>query len=263
MNTIHFVGGEKGGVGKSVVARLLAQLFVDRSLRFTALDADRSHGALVRYYSDFSSAVDLDRLESADQIVEAALGPNGRVLVDLPAQSHRHLQRWLEQSDVLAFTREMNVAIVFWFVTDGGYDSVTHLEQLLESFGNSFRFVVVQNQGRSKSFDQFEASDGYRALLSHGGRVLALPELDPAVMYKLDRSGASFWAAVHSTEGPRALSPLERRRAKLWLERAHAALEPGVELRPARREAPLESERAPAPNGTFFDDEVTEAVSRQ
>ncbi len=260
MNTIHFVGGEKGGVGKSVVARLLAQLFVDRSLPFTALDADRSHGALVRYYSDFSSAVELERLESADQIVEAALGANGRVLVDLPAQSHRALQRWLEASDVLGFAREMNVALVFWFVTDGGFDSVTHLEQLLRTFGGSFQFIVVQNEGRSKDFAQFEASDAHRELLAQGGRVLGLPELDPSVMYKLDGSGASFWSAVHTADGPRALAPLERRRAKIWLERAHAALEPGLDLQPARP-APLQSERAPS--GTFFGEEPNQSVSRQ
>jgi len=32
MSTVHLVGGEKGGVGKSVVARLLAQSFIDRSI---------------------------------------------------------------------------------------------------------------------------------------------------------------------------------------------------------------------------------------
>ena len=31
MSRIHFVGGEKGGVGKSVVARLLAQYYIDES----------------------------------------------------------------------------------------------------------------------------------------------------------------------------------------------------------------------------------------
>ena len=51
MSAIHFVGGEKGGVGKSVVARLLAQLFIDRGLAFAALDGDRSNAALLRYYA--------------------------------------------------------------------------------------------------------------------------------------------------------------------------------------------------------------------
>ncbi len=30
MNKIHLIGGEKGGVGKSVVARVLAQYLIDK-----------------------------------------------------------------------------------------------------------------------------------------------------------------------------------------------------------------------------------------
>jgi len=61
-------------------------------------------------------------------------------------------------------------------------------------------------------------------LLALGGRAVALPELDPSIMYKVDRFSSSFWAAVNATDGERALSPLERRRAKLWLERSQSAL---------------------------------------
>ena len=34
MGQIHFIGGEKGGVGKSFTARLLAQYFIDRGNLF-------------------------------------------------------------------------------------------------------------------------------------------------------------------------------------------------------------------------------------
>ena len=224
MSTVHLVGGEKGGVGKSVVARLLAQSFIDRGVRFAALDADQSHGALVRSYGDYAQAVDLERLESADQILDRALGADRRVLVDLPAQSHRLLRRWIDATEVLAFAREMGVRVVLWHVTDGGFDSVAHLERLVDDFGDSVEYVVVKNHGRSKDFSQLEASAGYQRVLALGGRIVALPELDPAIMYKLDRFGSSFWAAVNATEGERALSPLERRRARLWLDRSGAAL---------------------------------------
>ena len=50
MTNIHLIGGEKGGVGKSVVARLLAQYFIDHSIPFLGFDSDRSHGALLRFY---------------------------------------------------------------------------------------------------------------------------------------------------------------------------------------------------------------------
>jgi hypothetical protein len=250
MSTVHFVGGEKGGVGKSVVARLLAQLFIERNLPFTAIDADLSHGALVRYYTDFTRPVDLTQLDSADQIMDAALASERRVLVDLPAQSHRFLRRWIDTADVLSYAREVNVRLVFWHVTDGGFDSVSHLEQLLALLGDAVQCVVVKNQGRSDDFTQFDASPAQQRLLQLGGQVTTLPELDAAAMYKIDRFGSSFWAAINTQTGERALSPMERRRAKLWLERAHQALDQVGEWRQTTQSGfvPAEPQLAPEPN---------------
>ena len=95
-STIHLIGGEKGGVGKSLVARLLAQHFIDRGVAFTGFDTDRSHGALMRFYSGYASPVLVDRYEALDAIVEAAVAtPGQRVLVDLAAQAHDPLvQCW-------------------------------------------------------------------------------------------------------------------------------------------------------------------------
>jgi hypothetical protein len=225
MSTVHLVGGEKGGVGKSVVARLITQLFIERSLPFSAFDADQSHGALLRYYTDYARPVDLGVLSSADEIMDSALSAERSVVVDLPAQSQRPLSSWLESTDVLAFARETDVRFVFWHVTDGGFDSVAQLEQQLERHGGELDYVVVENEGRSKSFRQLEGSPAYERLQALGGRVIRLPELDPAVMYELDRFGSSFWAAVNTSEGPRALSPMARRRAQKWLEQSFRALE--------------------------------------
>ena len=41
MPSINFIGGEKGGVGKSVTARALAQYFIDKGVPFTGFDTDR------------------------------------------------------------------------------------------------------------------------------------------------------------------------------------------------------------------------------
>ena len=50
MPRVHFIGGEKGGVGKSVVSRVLSQYFIDRQIPFLGFDTDRSHGSLLRFY---------------------------------------------------------------------------------------------------------------------------------------------------------------------------------------------------------------------
>jgi hypothetical protein len=222
---IHFVGGEKGGVGKSVVARLLAQRFLDRSVPFAAVDGDQSSGALLRYYGDYTQAVDLGAAESADQIMDRALGAERRVLVDLPAQSARSLWSWLSGANVFEFAREMGIRLSFWHVSDGGFASVSELARALELFRTEVQHLVVKNHGRSKDFSQFEQSDAKRQLDELSGKVLELPELEASTMYAIDRFGSSFWAAIHRTDGEAALKPLDRQRVRRWLERCYAELD--------------------------------------
>jgi len=211
-------------VGKSVVARVLAQWFIDRGVPFAGIDGDRSHGALLRSYADFSQAVDLSDPNGADQIFDRALGADRRVLVDLPAQSMRGVSTWLEGANVLALAREMGIAVSFWQVTDGGYASVNEIEKALGLLGDRVAHKVVKNFGRSSDFSQLEEAPVMTRLRELDAKFVELPELDGAAMYKVDRLGASFWAAIHGTEAD-GLKPLERQRVKLWLERAYRQID--------------------------------------
>lgn len=222
MSHIHFIGGEKGGVGKSVSARLLAQWFIDREIPWAGIDADLSHGALGRFYGDFTRPVDLQSTDSIDQIMDRALGAERQVLVDLPAQSARALHGWLEEANVIAFANETGVKLSFWHVSDGGFASVSAIDSSLSVLRDRVRHVVVKNYGRSKDFTQFEESPTRSALSEFSGAIVDLPELDSTTMYRIDRLGTSFWAAIHRAEGPDVLKPLERQRAKLWLDRCYA-----------------------------------------
>src|SRR5580658_4960705 len=140
MSTIDFIGGEKGGVGKSVVARLVAQYCIDRAIPFTAVDADSSHGTLRRHYADHARAVDLARIESADEIVALATEADRRVVVDLPAQSERLLLSWIAEANLIDLARESGIELVFWHVIDDGKDSVSTLDRLLSRLGASVRY---------------------------------------------------------------------------------------------------------------------------
>ncbi len=224
MSHIHFVGGEKGGVGKSLVARLLSQWFIDRSAPFAAVDADASHATLMRSYAGYAQSADLEDFASADEIVNRALAAERSVVVDLPAQSNRVLDRWIRSADVLRFAREAGVRLTLWHVTDGSVDSVNDLERTLERWGDAFAYVAVKNHGRGKDFTLFDESDARRRLDERGGRTIDLPELDASTMTRIDRTNASLWGAANNAEGENALAPLQRQRARLWLARCYQAL---------------------------------------
>jgi hypothetical protein len=218
---IHFIGGEKGGVGKSVVARLLSQWFIDRSKPFAALDADKSHRTLLRSYADYTQPIDLDVFASADEIANRALAADRAVVVDLPAQSSRALETWMQSVDLVGFCREAGIRLTLWHVTDGTFDSVRDLERSLDVWAESFAFVAAKNHGRCKDFSLFDESEGRRRVEQRGGRVVDVPELDAAAMARIDRTSASLWSAANTTEGDLALAPMQRQRTKLWLERCY------------------------------------------
>jgi hypothetical protein len=221
MSTIHFIGGEKGGVGKSVVARLAAQYCIDKAIPFVAADADGSHGTLMRFYSDFARPIDLGDVASADQILTLATESDRRVVVDLPAQADRLLAAWIGEAGVLELAAEADVRVVFWHVIDDGKDALSTLDRLLARYGDRARYCVVKNAGRGDYFGQFDASQTRAAAEALGATIIDLPALNGAVMQKIDRLDASFWAAANGTTGgPEPFTRIERQRVKVWLTAA-------------------------------------------
>jgi hypothetical protein len=225
MTQIHLIGGEKGGVGKSVVARLLAQYFIDHSIPFTGFDADRSHGALLRFYSGFATPVLVDQYESLDAIVEAATTqPEHRILVDLAAQTGEPLTRWMDESQLLAVAPELNLHIRYWHVMDSGRDSVELLRQLFDRYESRLNYVLVQNHLRGSHFRIFDASGLAARAQQYHASIIPIHRLHESSMIKIDAASSSFWAATQENDQTTGLGVLERQRVKSWLQSAYEAL---------------------------------------
>ena len=188
MATVHLIGGEKGGVGKSVVARVLAQYMIDNEIPFVGFDTDKSHGSLLRFYADYASPTIIDSYESLDAIIEvAAQNSNQRVLVDLAAQTHQAFAKWIDESGVLELAEELDIKIYYWNVMDSGVKE--------------------------------------RAL-AFNAQVMILKRLHAPVMTKIDSNSYSFWAAKNKDDKSLdALGLLERQRVKIWLNHAYKQIE--------------------------------------
>ncbi len=227
MSKIHLIGGEKGGVGKSVVARVVAQYLIDKEIPFLGFDTDRSHGSLLRFYAGYASPVIVDRYESLDTIVEAATeNPDKRMLVDLAAQTHDPLVKWMDDSGVLDTAEELGVSFHYWHVMDSGKDSVDLLKKLFDRFGARLNYVLVLNQLRGENFDIFEKSGEKERATELNARVITLKKLHEPVINKIDAGSTSFWAAKHKSETDvKGLGLLERQRVKVWLRSAYEELD--------------------------------------
>ena len=219
MAHIHFIGGEKGGVGKSLMSRVLAQYMIDREIPFIGFDTDRSHGALMRFYSGYASSVLVDNIEALDSIIEAAAEqPERRVLVDLAAQTHDPLVKWMDDAGVLNLADEMGMTIHYWHVMDSGKDSVDLLKKLLDRFGTGLKYVLVRNQIRGNDFSVLEQSGEQARALQLGARVVTVKKLGDSVINKIDAGSSSFWKAKNPQDPTGGgLGLMDRQRVKAWL----------------------------------------------
>jgi hypothetical protein len=238
MSSLNFIGGEKGGVGKSVAARVLAQYFIDKERPFTGFDTDRSHTSFTRFYADYASPLIVDSYEGLDLIAgifedpPAADQPQHSAIVDLAAQTAAPLARRIQDSDLLALMAEMRVTVNFWHLADPGKDSVDLLDRLVNCYGAGPNYIVVKNLGRGSDFSELDGSPALAKALDLGARVINLGQLHEASMRKIDRQNASFWAAMNTRSGPDALGMLERQRVKTWLRSTYASFD-GLPLKPA------------------------------
>jgi len=226
MSSINFIGGEKGGVGKSVTARVLAQYFIDRSRPFVGFDTDRSHSSFTRFYEGFASPVVVDSFEGLDTVVNGfETQPQQSVIVDLAAQTLAPLSSWIKESDLFDVFKELGVAVNFWHVLDDGRDSTDLLGKLIDTFGTRPNYIVVQNYGRGSDFGMLLGSQALAKATAAGAHVIAMPRLHETSMRKIDAQNTSFWKAVNDKAGPNALGLLERQRVKTWLATAYAAFD--------------------------------------
>jgi hypothetical protein len=226
MASINFIGGEKGGVGKSVTARALAQYFIDKGVDFTGFDTDRSHHSFNRFYADYASPVIVDSFEGLD-LIFAAFEDNPRqcVIVDLAAQTSSPLGKWIKDASLLELFADMGITVNFWHVMDDGRDAVDLLGTLTDTYGPGPNYIVVQNHGRGSNFVLLRNSHALQKAEALGAHVVELPRLHDASMRKIDQHNTSFWKAVNDRESPDALGMLERQRVKTWLKNSYAVFD--------------------------------------
>jgi hypothetical protein len=146
--------------------------------------------------------------------------------VDLAAQTHEPLARWMDESGVFDLAGEAGFALYYWHVMDNGKDSVDLLAKLLDRFGNRLRYVLVLNELRGDDFSILKKSGEEARALSLGAHSISINRLNDGAIQKIDASSSSFWAAKNSHDKENSgLGLMDRQRVKMWLHAAYQELD--------------------------------------
>jgi len=244
MADVHLIDAEKGGVGKSLVARTLLQLFLDRECPVIPMEADRSNPTFSNIYGDqvlpaiFSE--DREYEDAPDAVFDIAL--QTPVIVDLPAQAHRPLSLWLKSKGLLDLGQANGVRFLKWFVCDGGLDSIHLFLESVKYYGDRVPHTLVKNLGRSENWSALESNEAVQsAIVTYGIKTIEFPRLSPHKLATIDAQRMTFSAARDSTD----LGLIGRSQIVTYLKTAYAALDQSgwtpaasLNLPPARKGEP-------------------------
>jgi hypothetical protein len=168
MTTVHLIGGEKGGTGKSWVARVLHHSLAHRNQIFHGIESDASSSIYRNIYDDarlLPLTMPQTAVAMADEAFKLAL--MGDVVINLPPQAHQHLRYWVEQFYVNAQAQKRDISIKQWWISDGEDESLQLFLNSLQTYGNDFQYVFVKNHGRSRNWDYFERHQEIQAAIHH------------------------------------------------------------------------------------------------
>lgn len=224
MANLHLFGGEKGGVGKSVVCRSAIQFSLDNNLPFNLYESDRSNPDCMRIYGKkhggkvaiFSEGERYD--DAANKLYLSAI--KKRTLVNLPAQVLPALKRWFEENDILSLAEEDGVKFAHWFVSNGSYDSLSLFRKYVTLFPTVTHYFV-RNFGVAEDWSGFDEDEELLAFIAERQiPVLDFPKFHgAATRNRIDAESLTFSQA---RDRKLNFSSIDRRRVKTFMEKVNA-----------------------------------------
>ena len=224
MATIHLVDGEKGGVGKSQVTRVMVQYCLDRKIPFIAVETDRSNPDVANIYKGLCKyaifSEDERQADLADPIFDWAMSQP--VIVSLPSQVHRAVKKWIDNNDLIELGHKHGVKFCKWFVCNGEYDSVNLFVQSLNSYDPRMTQILVKNLGLCEDWEQVDEDETVqKAIKKSKAKVINFPKLPYRERYTLNKERLTFEQA-RTYEG---FSVMAQQRIANFLKSAYAVFD--------------------------------------
>ena len=221
--SVYLFHGDKGGVGKSLLAATFIEYLLARYQPVTIVDTDWRNGDVARVFQESAIPTIAANLRQRDGWIELAntLDTTAAhdIIVSLPANIGAEL------TDQAAFLRDaisgLHRSLTIFWVMNRSADSVALLRPVLEAFAASTALVAVKNLyfGDPDRFARWAQSKTRHAFLNAGGKEMDFEELLDSVVDE------TFLAHPPKRLTDASLSYGRRLTLRRWLDRNFASFD--------------------------------------
>lgn len=222
--TILLVGGDKGGVGKSTIARAVADYLEANSVTFLAYDGDDANPTFLRFFKN-ATRICTKTIKGFEPLINGLEAAQTVQLVDLGAGTSITLSQFAEATGFVELAHSLGARIVLLFALAPSSDSIALLKTISERYGSSIQYVIAKSNAIPGTWDLWEGSKTRKRLVEEGAVEIEIPALDAEAYSRVDTLSLRWLAASTDKQLPLASRAyIHRWREKVLAELGRANL---------------------------------------
>jgi hypothetical protein len=168
------VGADKGGVGKTVVARTVLDYFKAQGVNARAIDTQMPAGNLKRFHPEVTEVIDLSSSDGQIKVFDSI--PNSDVtVIDIQAGLLTPTLTLLSEIGLLAMVEDGKMNVTVMHVIGSTVQSLSEIEGAAKIITGSRHFIVKNHTNDAAFFAGLSVSTD---VLKTGTALIDIPKLD-------------------------------------------------------------------------------------
>ncbi len=224
--TLIIVGADKGGVGKTTVARTLLDYFGAHRVDTRAFDTESPRGTLKRFHPEGTSVVDVALVADQMEIFDTLNAPNPAVtVIDVRAGRLTPTLKALRDIGLLEVVKNGQVTLVLFHVLGPSIASLDEISETAEQLGNARYFMVKNFINNTHFFEWDEATYSSYFKQFKDAVEIAIPKLNEMANEQVELACMPYLTFIGNKKQngePAAYSFVLRGYVRHWLGRVWA-----------------------------------------
>lgn len=197
---IYWIGGSKGGVGKSMMASAVLDFLLEKGSKTVLVECDTSNPDVCKAYQSVvtTELVNLDEGDGWVHLVNLCdRCRDGAIVVNTAARNNEAVRMYGQTLD--ASLDELGSTLVALWLINRQRDSLELLKQFMEAIPRAEVHVVRNGYfGDERKFELYNGSKIREAVETRGGKSITLPDLADRVADDIYTQRLALSAAAKS-----------------------------------------------------------------
>ena len=226
---VVLIGADKGGVGKTTVARTLLDYFAQHQIRTRAFDTENPRGTLKRFYPGVTDVVDINHVPDQMRIFDTVNSTDAAVsLIDVRSGLLSPTLRALHNIGFIEAAKKGEITFLVFLVLGPSIASLDEIAETADSLRDAKYFIVKNFINDSHYFEWDDAThESYFKKLPDAVMV-NIPKLVEMAIEQVEVASvpfASFVANKNQSGAPASYSFVLRGYVRHWLDNVWAEYE--------------------------------------